>query len=99
MARAAGGGAALKVWKVLGVAGLAGVAAGGAAVARAERRRRSFSPDDVRARLHQRYQEVAEAELPAEPQAEPARPSAGCLAGPSARVRRRAQAARARRRC
>lgn len=49
----------MKVWKVLGVAGLAGVAATGVVVARAERRRRAYEPDDVRARLHERYQEVA----------------------------------------
>ncbi|WP_181783142.1 hypothetical protein [Pseudonocardia pini] len=47
------------VWKALGLAGLAGVAAGGAAVARAERRRRAYTPEEIRSRLHER---VAEAE-------------------------------------
>ncbi len=42
------------VWKVVGLAGLAGVAATGVAVARSERRRRAYTADDVRARLHQR---------------------------------------------
>lgn len=44
-----------KVWKWLGVAGIAGVAATGAAlVARGERERRAYTPEDVRARLHER---------------------------------------------
>ena len=42
------------LWKLLGVAGLAGVAASGAVVAPAERRRRAYRPDEVRARLHER---------------------------------------------
>jgi hypothetical protein len=48
-------------WKILGLAGLAGVAATGAAVARAERRRRNYTPDEIRARLHERAAEPAEA--------------------------------------
>ena len=50
---------ASRVWKVLGVAGLAGVAATGAVVARDQRRRTRLSPDEVRARLHQRVAEAA----------------------------------------
>ncbi len=42
------------VWKWVGLAGLVGVAAGGALVARDQRRRNSYSPDEIRARLHQR---------------------------------------------
>jgi hypothetical protein len=49
----------VRVWKALGLAGLAGVAATGVVVARNERRRTQMSPDDVRARLRQRYAEVA----------------------------------------
>ena len=41
--------------KGLGVAGLVGVAATGALIARDERNRRAYSPDEVRERLHQRY--------------------------------------------
>jgi len=52
----------LKLWKVLGVAGVAGVAATGVVVARGERRRRAYAPDDVRARLQQRHAEAARAE-------------------------------------
>jgi hypothetical protein len=44
----------VKAWKWVGLAGLAGVAATGVVVARAERERRSYTPDDVRARLHER---------------------------------------------
>jgi hypothetical protein len=40
--------------KLLGVAGLAGVAATGVVAARAERRRRAYTPDEVRARLQER---------------------------------------------
>ncbi|HZU46201.1 MAG TPA: hypothetical protein VFA16_02920 [Mycobacterium sp.] len=47
------------VWKWLGVAGLVGVAAGGALVVRDQRRRNAYTPDEVRARLHQRLAESA----------------------------------------
>jgi len=47
-------------WKIVGLAGLAGVAATGVAIARAERRRRAYTPDEVRARLHARAAEAAE---------------------------------------
>lgn len=43
-----------KWWKLLGLAGLAGVAATGVVLARGERRRRAYTPDEVRARLHER---------------------------------------------
>jgi hypothetical protein len=48
----------VKHWKIFGLAGLAGVAATGVVVIRAERRRQAMSPDEVRARLHQRYEAV-----------------------------------------
>jgi hypothetical protein len=47
----------MRWWKVVGLAGLAGVAATGAVVARAERRRRAYTPDEVRDRLHRRLAE------------------------------------------
>jgi hypothetical protein len=50
------------VWKLIGLAGLAGVAASGVVAARAERRRRAYTPDEVRARLQER---VAAAQNPA----------------------------------
>jgi hypothetical protein len=46
----------MRWWKVLGLAGLAGVAATGVVVARAERRRRAYTPDEIRARLHARIE-------------------------------------------
>jgi hypothetical protein len=45
-------------WKVVGLAGVAGVAATGVVVARRERQRRAFTPEQVRDRLHQRYAEI-----------------------------------------
>ena len=50
------------VGKLLGLAGLAGVAATGAVLARDERQRRAYTPDDVRARLHARAEAAAAAE-------------------------------------
>ena len=49
----------MKWWKVLGLAGMAGVAATGVIVARGERRRRAYTPEEIRSRLHQRFAEVA----------------------------------------
>ncbi|MEO5709298.1 MAG: hypothetical protein ABIQ59_05715 [Nocardioidaceae bacterium] len=44
----------MKLWKALGLAGLAGVATTGAIIARNQRARAQLTPDEVRARLHQR---------------------------------------------
>lgn len=52
----------MKIWKLLGLAGVAGVAATGVAATRAERHRRAYEPDDIRARLHQRHDEAVAAE-------------------------------------
>jgi hypothetical protein len=49
------------VWKWLGLASVAGVVAGGALVVRNQRKRRAYSADEVRARLHQRLSESAAA--------------------------------------
>ena len=54
----------MRWWKILGVAGLAGVAATGAVIARAERRRRAYTPDEIRERLHARAAEVTERPTP-----------------------------------
>ena len=48
----------MRWWKVLGLAGLVGVAASGVVVARSERRRRAYTPDEVRDRLHARHAEA-----------------------------------------
>lgn len=51
----------MRAWKLLGLAGLAGVAATGAVLARNERRRRAYTPEQVRARLHERHDAVVAA--------------------------------------
>jgi hypothetical protein len=48
----------MRWWKWLGLAGVAGVTATGVVVARAERRRRAYTPEEVRARLHARLAEA-----------------------------------------
>jgi hypothetical protein len=45
------------MWKWIGLAGVAGVVAGGAVVVRDQRKRRAYTPDEIRARLHQRLAE------------------------------------------
>jgi hypothetical protein len=70
----------VRLWKLLGLAGLAGVAAGGVVLARNERQRRAYSPDDVRTRLHERHATLAEAPAPA--------PAAELTAGRTHRVAR-----------
>lgn len=54
----------MRWWKVLGVAAFAGVAAGGVLVAKDERRRMAYTPDEVRARLHARLAASEGAETP-----------------------------------
>jgi hypothetical protein len=55
-------GTAMDWWKVVGLAGLAGVAATGVKVARDERQRKAYSPDEVRSRLHERANQPLDAE-------------------------------------
>ena len=43
---------------MLGVAGVVGVAATGAVIARDQRQRRSYTPEEIRARLQQRHAEA-----------------------------------------
>jgi hypothetical protein len=45
----------IKWWKVAGLAGVVGVAATGVLVARAERRRRAYTPEEIRAKLRERH--------------------------------------------
>jgi hypothetical protein len=54
----------MRPWKALGLAAFAGVAATGVVIVRAERRRRAYSADEVRDRLHARLAETAEAQAP-----------------------------------
>jgi hypothetical protein len=46
------------VWKWIGLAGVVGVAAGGVLVARDQRRRNAYTPNEIRARLHQRLEQA-----------------------------------------
>ena len=52
----------MRLSKLLGVAGIAGVTATGAVLVRHERHRRSYTPEEVRARLQGRVVEVATAD-------------------------------------
>jgi hypothetical protein len=62
-------------WKWLGLAGVAGVAASGVVIARDERQRNAYTPDEVRDRLRQRAAEagaaLADDPEPADTQPEP----------------------------
>ncbi|NVI87231.1 hypothetical protein [Actinomadura sp. BRA 177] len=48
----------LGLWKALGIAGFLGVAATGAVIVRSERRRRAYTPEEIRGRLHERIDET-----------------------------------------
>jgi hypothetical protein len=48
----------MNLWKVAGLAGLAGVAAAGVVVAREQRQRTQLSPEEIRARLHERFEQA-----------------------------------------
>ena len=75
----------MRLWKLIGLAGLAGVAATGVVVARNERQRRAYTPDDVRSRLHERHAALGAAPEPASP----AVPVAGRARRLAGRFRRR----------
>ncbi|MEW9551233.1 hypothetical protein [Nonomuraea sp. NPDC050783] len=51
-------------WKMLGLAGVMGVAATGVVIARAERRRRAYTPEEIRARLKERALDQTEEPRP-----------------------------------
>jgi hypothetical protein len=48
----------MRWYKWLGVAGAVGVVATGVVLARSERRRKSYTPDEIRSKLHQRLAEA-----------------------------------------
>jgi hypothetical protein len=58
----------VRVWKIVGLAGLAGVAATGVVVARSERKRRAYTPEQVRAKLHERAARIAASGAEDEPE-------------------------------
>jgi hypothetical protein len=47
-------------WKMLGLAGIMGVAATGVVIARDERRRRAYTPEEIRAKLRDRVEDHPE---------------------------------------
>jgi hypothetical protein len=49
----------MRWWKVMGVAAFVGVAATGVVITRAERRRRAYTPEEIRARLRERLAEAS----------------------------------------
>lgn len=49
----------MRWWKWIGLAGLAGVAATGVVTARDERKRRAYTPDEIRTRLRARAAEAS----------------------------------------
>ncbi|WP_037935016.1 hypothetical protein [Streptosporangium roseum] len=88
----------MRWWKILGLAGVAGVAATGVVIARAERRRQAYTPDEIRERLRARLEEASESERKALGQATdrvgpvasiPATGSAGVAVGAGAPAIRR----------
>ncbi len=48
----------MRWWKVAGLAGIVGVAATGIVVARSERKRRSYTPEEIRQRLRERVDQA-----------------------------------------
>ncbi|MCA1713535.1 MAG: hypothetical protein LC789_18625 [Actinobacteria bacterium] len=53
----------MRLWKILGLAGLVGVAATGVVITRAQRQRNSYTPEEIRERLHARVGETRPADL------------------------------------
>ncbi|MDG4826773.1 hypothetical protein O7635_33400 [Asanoa sp. WMMD1127] len=49
----------MRWWKVLGIAGIVGVAATGVVVARAERKRRAYTPDEIKQKLREKAAEAS----------------------------------------
>jgi hypothetical protein len=54
----------MRWWKWLGLAAFAGVAATGVVIARDQRRRRTYTPEEIRERLHARLAEAPQAPPP-----------------------------------
>jgi hypothetical protein len=54
----------MRWWKGLGLAAFAGVAATGVVIARDQRRRRAYTPQEIRERLHARLTQAPPARPP-----------------------------------
>ena len=55
-----------RVWKLVGLASVVGVVATGALVARNERERRAYTPDEVRDRLRERLEDAGASSSPSD---------------------------------
>lgn len=64
----------------MGLAGAAGVVATGVVIARAERRRRAYTPEQVREQLHVRFAQATAAQSAAETAAPATEPDTGIRA-------------------
>jgi len=49
----------MRWWKIIGLAAFASVAATGVVIARDQRRRRAYTPEEIRAQLHARLAEAS----------------------------------------
>ncbi|MFC9438286.1 hypothetical protein [Nocardia sp. NPDC057030] len=67
----------MRWWKAVGLAGAAGVVATGVVVVRAERRRRAYTPEQVREQLHVRFAQATAAEQAVETAVPAAQPEGG----------------------
>jgi hypothetical protein len=54
----------MRWWKILGLAAFAGVTATGVVIARDQRRRNAYTPQEVRDRLHARHTQTPETAPP-----------------------------------
>jgi len=54
----------MRWWKVLGLAAFAGVTATGVVIARDQRRRRAYTPEEIRDRLHTRLDQTPQTPPP-----------------------------------
>lgn len=52
----------MRWWKLVGLAGVVGVAATGVVVAREQRRRNAYTPQEIRERLHARVSDAPDSE-------------------------------------
>ncbi|WP_330255472.1 hypothetical protein OG874_13485 [Nocardia sp. NBC_00565] len=67
----------MRWWKAVGLAGAAGVVATGVVIVRAERRRRAYTPDQVREQLHMRLAQATSAQAAIETAAPAPRDASG----------------------